>query len=130
MGGLPGLSGMPGASLPNMSALPSMPTPPPGFPSFDPNNPLAGLLAMQAMGFPLPGMPPLPLASSPPAFGQAGSPGRDLPPGRKERCKDYDTKGFCALGSVCPYEHGADHLVVPPSAEGMYISPLRDSRIK
>ena len=130
MGGLPGLSGMPGASMPNMSALPSIPTPPPGFPSFDPNNPLAGLLAMQAMGFPLPGMPPLPLAGSPPAFGQAGSPGRDLPPGRKERCKDYDTKGFCALGSVCPYGHGADHIVVPPSAEGIYISSLRNLRIK
>ena len=31
---------------------------------------------------------------------------------RKQRCKDYDEKGFCLLGENCPYDHGADPLVV------------------
>ncbi|CCX30959.1 Similar to Uncharacterized RNA-binding protein C902.04; acc. no. Q9USP9 [Pyronema omphalodes CBS 100304] len=30
-----------------------------------------------------------------------------------ERCKDYDEKGFCMKGDMCPYEHGVDHIVVP-----------------
>ncbi|OCK82362.1 hypothetical protein K432DRAFT_472427 [Lepidopterella palustris CBS 459.81] len=129
IGGLPGFGGMsmsmPMPAMPTMPTMSAMPTPPPGFPPFD--NTLAGLLAMSAMGFGLPGMPPLPTAGSPPAFGQTGPPSRELPPGRKERCKDYDTKGFCALGSVCPYEHGADHIIVPPSAEGIYISTFSNS---
>ncbi|KAF2816816.1 uncharacterized protein BDZ99DRAFT_456629 [Mytilinidion resinicola] len=115
MGGMPGLGSMPAMSnLPNM---PMLPTAAPGFPPFDPNNPMAALMAMQAMGFPMPGMPQMPLASSPPGFGPAGSPGQNLHVPKKERCSDYDTKGFCARGSVCPYEHGVDHIVVPPSAD-------------
>lgn len=31
---------------------------------------------------------------------------------RKQRCKDYDEKGFCLLGENCPYDHGLDPLVV------------------
>ena len=31
---------------------------------------------------------------------------------KKQRCKDYDEKGFCLLGENCPYDHGADPLVV------------------
>lgn len=30
-----------------------------------------------------------------------------------QRCKDYDEKGFCMKGDMCPYEHGVDHIVVP-----------------
>ena len=30
------------------------------------------------------------------------------------RCFDYDTKGFCARGSTCPYEHGANAAVSAP----------------
>lgn len=26
------------------------------------------------------------------------------------RCKDYDEKGFCMKGDMCPYEHGMDHI--------------------
>lgn len=91
--------------------MPQMPTPPPGMPPFDPNNPFAAIMAMQAMGVPsLPGMPSLPFAPSPGSFPQQGA----LPPKRTgERCKDYDNKGFCALGASCPYEHGNDHFTVP-----------------
>jgi RNA recognition motif-containing protein len=31
--------------------------------------------------------------------------------GSKMRCQDYDTKGYCTLGSSCPYEHGNDPIV-------------------
>jgi len=86
--------------------MPSMPTPPPGFPPLDPNNPMAAIMAMQAMGFPsLPGFPGLP-----------GSPAPNAPPlipSIRQRCQDYDTKGYCAAGSNCPYEHGVDHIVLP-----------------
>ncbi|KAK8198693.1 hypothetical protein M8818_006560 [Zalaria obscura] len=84
--------------------LPQMPTPPPGMPPFDPNNPLATLLAMQAMGF----MPP---SASPTGFGQQGQ-GQQQQRRTGERCRDYDNKGFCALGVTCPYEHG-NEVVVP-----------------
>jgi hypothetical protein len=33
--------------------------------------------------------------------------------GRGRRCFDYDTKGFCARGSTCPYEHGTNSVVMP-----------------
>jgi RNA-binding protein 26 len=101
-------------------SLPQMPSPPPGMPPFDPNNPMAALLAMQAMGMPLPGMPPYQPAGSPGA--QAGSPISGFPPPMKrQRCRDYDTKGFCARGNTCIYEHGTDSIFVPPNAiDGMY----------
>ena len=91
--------------------MPQMPTPPPNMPPFDPNNPFGAIMAMQAMGFPLPGMPQMPFAGSPPAQGTA------QPKRTGERCQDYDTKGFCALGASCPYEHGNDHVVVPHSMD-------------
>lgn len=70
-----------------------MPAQIPGMPPIDPNNPMATLLAMQqALGL-LPGMP------------NGGSTG--------QRCRDYDTKGFCAAGVSCPYEHGNDPVVIP-----------------
>ncbi|KAF2089499.1 hypothetical protein K490DRAFT_72251 [Saccharata proteae CBS 121410] len=118
MGG-PGLPGLGQPPIPALHNMPPMPTPPPGFPPIDPNNPLSAIMTMQALGFPpMPGMPQLPLAGSPPNYGQ-GRPTPDFaqtgsPPPRRvgERCRDYDQKGFCALGSVCPYEHGVDPIVV------------------
>lgn len=99
---------MPGA-FPNMASLPS---PPPGMPPFDPNNPMAAILAMQAMGFPVSGMPSFPQAGS---LVQGGTPGKSIPPVvKKQRCRDYDTKGFCARGNTCMYEHGMDSIYVPP----------------
>ncbi|EFW14891.1 hypothetical protein D8B26_000459 [Coccidioides posadasii str. Silveira] len=86
------------------------PTAQPGFPPFDPNDPMAAMLALQSMGFPqLPGMPNL--AQVPPlGQNQPGSP----PAKVAQRCNNYDTQGFCVLGSTCPYQHGSDHLIAPP----------------
>lgn len=81
-----------------------MPTPPPGMPRLDPNTPLAALFAMQqAMG----------LLSGMPNFGSpnAGNEFNQFQP--KQRCVDYDTKGYCAAGASCPYEHGNDPYVIP-----------------
>uniref|UniRef100_A0A3B3XLH1 RNA binding motif protein 27 n=1 Tax=Poecilia mexicana TaxID=48701 RepID=A0A3B3XLH1_9TELE len=30
----------------------------------------------------------------------------------KQRCRDYDEKGFCVLGDMCPFDHGSDPLIV------------------
>ncbi|KAH8653935.1 hypothetical protein BGZ60DRAFT_158270 [Tricladium varicosporioides] len=86
-----------------------MPSPPPGMPNFDPNNPMAAMLAMQAMGFPVPGLPQFPPANSPgqPPMGQQ----------KKQRCWDYDQKGFCARGNACNFEHGENSIFVPPKAD-------------
>lgn len=113
-----GLPGLGQGSMPPMSQLPNLPQ---GFPQVDPNNPMSAIMAMQAMGFPpLPGMPGMPMGGSPNSFGQGAPPpgfphAAGSPPPRRigERCRDYDTKGFCALGSVCPYEHGTDPILVP-----------------
>ncbi|KAI9807652.1 MAG: hypothetical protein M1825_005593 [Sarcosagium campestre] len=104
------------ASSPPMGIFPSLPQPPPGFP-FNPNDPMAAIMAMQAMGFPpLPGMPPFPSPASPSASALSPLP-KSAPAAQKkkksERCRDYDQKGFCALGSTCPYTHGNDHIIVP-----------------
>ncbi|NWR67980.1 RBM27 protein, partial [Bucorvus abyssinicus] len=36
--------------------------------------------------------------------------GRNPPP--KKRCRDYDERGFCVFGDLCPFDHGNDPLVV------------------
>ena len=85
--------------------MPRPPTPPPGFPGIDPTDPMSSFLAMQAMFPAMATMPSSSLAGHRGSFGQ-------LPPTRiKERCRDYDTQGFCVLGSSCPYDHGNDHIV-------------------
>jgi hypothetical protein len=120
------------ASMPpqGFPSLPQMPSPPPGMPPLDPNNPMATIIAMQAMGLPFPAMPPYPQAASP--VGQAGSTMSGFPPPakRNQRCRDYDTKGFCARGNACLYEHGTDSIFVPPNAmDGMYKLSLTSSTI-
>lgn len=106
------LPSMPQGMFPGM---PPMPTPPPGMPPMDPNNPMGALLAMQAMGFPVPGMPTLPQGVSP--TGVLRSPGAsNAPSGLKQRCRDYDTQGFCTRGNACKYEHGTESIYVPPGA--------------
>lgn len=84
--------------------MPQLPTPPPGMPQFDPNNPMASMLAMQQMM----GMFPDMVNGASPTNGHSFK-----PPQRKQRCRDYDVKGFCAAGASCPYEHGEDTFVVP-----------------
>ena len=102
----------------------SMPIPPP----FDSNDPLSVIMAMQAMGLPLPGMPPLPQAGSPNIYSQLG--GQSLLPTHalqknplRERCRDYDEKFYCERGDACPYEHGTDRLVAT-SQDGGWASRL------
>ncbi|KAG8452222.1 hypothetical protein GDO86_004136 [Hymenochirus boettgeri] len=31
---------------------------------------------------------------------------------QKKRCRDYDEKGFCMRGDMCPFDHGSDPVVV------------------
>ncbi|KAI9737842.1 MAG: hypothetical protein M1834_009211 [Cirrosporium novae-zelandiae] len=87
---------------------PGMHQPRSGLP-FDPNDPVAAVLAMQAMGFPpppLPGMSPYPQSNASPNFPPSGA---NMPGARpKQRCHDYDTMGFCARIPLCPYEHAPD----------------------
>lgn len=120
-------SGLPGIPSPAAMGFPGLLTPPPGMP-FDPNDPVAAMLAMQqVMGFPpLPGMPLPPQAGSPtgfPPFPGQNSPASSAPPKQKihARCRDYDTKGFCARGNACPFEHGTDLIVAPGQQEGIVI---------
>ncbi|RDW92171.1 hypothetical protein BP5796_01565 [Coleophoma crateriformis] len=93
--------------------MPQMPSPPPGMPPLDPNNPMAAIMAMQAMGFAVPGMPGFPPASA------SSSP----PVVKKQRCRDYDTKGFCARGNACMFEHGNDSIYVPPGTKNDEYDP-------
>ena len=113
--GRPSSGGLPPQGLPNM---PGMPSPPPGMPQMDPNNPMAAILAMQAAGYPLPGMPPFPQASLPEVRGM---------PQKKQRCRDYDQKGFCARGNTCMFEHGQDSIYVPPGIKREEYDPTNSS---
>ncbi|KAG0367957.1 hypothetical protein BC939DRAFT_445349 [Gamsiella multidivaricata] len=36
--------------------------------------------------------------------------GQDRP--KRQRCRDYDEKGYCMRGDLCPYDHGVDRIVV------------------
>lgn len=110
-------------SPPSSNPFP-LPIPPPGMP-FDPNDPIAAILAMQAMGFPPLGIPDLAQAGSPTGFlpPAGGAPTVQPPVGRSKinaRCRDYDTKGFCARGNVCPFDHGNNQIVVPGQQEGWF----------
>ncbi|XP_051959991.1 RNA-binding protein 27-like isoform X2 [Xyrauchen texanus] len=55
----------------------------------------------------------------------------------KHRCRDYDEKGFCIRGDLCPFDHGNDPLIVddvtlptmipfppPPSLPRMPMPPM------
>lgn len=49
------------------------------------------------------GLPPVPGYPAP-AQGQR----------RRQRCRDYETKGYCSRGNTCLFEHGDDSIYVPP----------------
>jgi len=100
---------------PSLPGFPNLPLPPPPGAPFD--DPMAAILAMQAMGLPLPGMPPHPLStSSPPApqYGQS-SPNQAVKNHINSRCRDYDTRGFCTRSASCPFIH--ENSVVMPDQE-------------
>ncbi|XP_070553399.1 RNA-binding protein 26-like isoform X2 [Ptychodera flava] len=42
--------------------------------------------------------------------GQEGQKEKD--PIKKPRCRDYEEKGFCMRGELCPFDHGSDPVVV------------------
>ncbi|KAG0217345.1 hypothetical protein B0O80DRAFT_529018 [Mortierella sp. GBAus27b] len=44
--------------------------------------------------------------------GMHGSPGFGQDRPKRQRCRDYDEKGFCMRGDMCPYDHGEDRIVV------------------
>jgi RNA recognition motif-containing protein len=99
-----------------MPNLPTMPLPPPGLPPFNPADPMSFLTMAAALGMGLPGMAQMPFGS-PLAMGLSGSNGQPHLATREEQCNDYVTKGFCVLGSVCPYQHGGE---VIQSSNGMH----------
>lgn len=116
-GGFPGGGYQPG----------QLPALPPGAPVFDPSNPMDALMKLQSMGMPL---PPLPGFGT--AQGLSQQPGGGHPGKRRQRCRDYDTKGYCARGNTCMFEHGTDSIFVPPmplvqqqSHEGELPAPWR-----
>lgn len=76
---------------------------PSSLPTFDPNDPIIAMLAMQALGFPLPGTP---------GFNQAeiSTLSDTSMSTSNQRCRDYDVKGYCARGITCTYEHGENPI--------------------
>jgi hypothetical protein len=64
---------------------------------------MALMAMMAAFGQAMPGLPPLP------AFDPEAS---------NTRCADYDTKGICTAGSLCPYQHGLDYEPLEPKQGG------------
>ncbi|OIW32218.1 hypothetical protein CONLIGDRAFT_660283 [Coniochaeta ligniaria NRRL 30616] len=108
--GGPAASGFPAAGVYQIPPTYGAPTPGAQQPfdpnSFDPNNPLEAMMRLQAMGLPLPPLPPFPQPGQQQRSGQ--------PPRRRQRCRDYDTKGYCARGNSCMFEHGTDSIFVPP----------------
>lgn len=102
--------GMPFPGAAGFGMAPQVPLLPPGFPWAD--DPMAALLAMQAWTG-MPGFPPIAPPTAPPVK-DAGTGAPRKPVERKigERCNDYDEKGYCMQGDMCPYEHGTDHIVI------------------
>ena len=108
---LPGINTQNGTSV--GSALPGMP-PLSGMPLPDQE----AMSTMMALSTVL-GMPP-PIPPAQPSGGNAHVQGtRDAGKTRiNARCRDYDTKGFCLKGIVCPFNHGDNQVVVPGQPEG------------
>ncbi|KAF2713361.1 hypothetical protein K504DRAFT_450068 [Pleomassaria siparia CBS 279.74] len=87
---------------------PAMSMPPIGAP---PTNSMSPFMALAALGRQFPELLSMPFSGLPFPAGIDGMNGT-RPPAIAQRCKNYDTKGFCVLGSVCPYEHG-EEVVMP-----------------
>ncbi|KAI0379339.1 hypothetical protein F5Y04DRAFT_132943 [Hypomontagnella monticulosa] len=77
-----------------------------GLPQIDPTSIIESIQRLQQMGIPLPQLGDFP---KPVYSGSIPPPRR-----RRQRCRDYDTKGYCSRGSNCKFDHGADTVVVPP----------------
>ena len=79
---------------------------------FNPNDTMAAMMAMQAMGIPL---PPVPGTETQRSHGPPHSSGKNR---INARCRDYDMKGICLRGVACPFNHGNNSVVVPSHSEG------------
>lgn len=40
-----------------------------------------------------------------------------------QRCRDYDTKGYCARGNSCNFQHGEFNMFMPPAQAGSFGGP-------
>ncbi|KAI8638028.1 hypothetical protein BD408DRAFT_423561 [Parasitella parasitica] len=38
----------------------------------------------------------------------------------KPQCRDYNEKGFCMRGDMCPFDHGVDRIIVDEGANGPF----------
>jgi len=76
----------------------------------DTRSPLAKTITMQAMGVPFPGPTQIPTLASP--LSQA-------PPHERSKalCRDYDTRGVCARGLLCPFMHVDSTVMVSGTEE-------------
>ncbi|KAK3353126.1 hypothetical protein B0T25DRAFT_543737 [Lasiosphaeria hispida] len=96
VGGLRGATGFNGSSGQNPSQF--LPTPT-AVGHFDANAAMEALFSMP-MTLGANGMPNFPA---------------QVPRGRRRhRCRDYDTKGYCARGNTCMFEHGDSSIYMPP----------------
>ncbi|KAI5921267.1 hypothetical protein F4810DRAFT_372780 [Camillea tinctor] len=98
----------PSAAPGRFGAPPAFPQAPntQNLPPLDPSSIMENIQRLQQLGIPIPQMPELPR----PVYSGAAIPPRR----RKQRCRDYDTKGYCSRGSNCNFEHGSESLYVPP----------------
>ncbi|KAJ0326403.1 hypothetical protein COL5a_006913 [Colletotrichum fioriniae] len=55
------------------------------------------------------GMPQMP-----PAYPQGSAPPQG-PRRNRQKCRDFATKGYCARGNSCQYDHGVEPIWLPPS---------------
>ncbi|KAI1081672.1 hypothetical protein F5B20DRAFT_52004 [Whalleya microplaca] len=79
----------------------------PALAPIDPNSIIENIQRLQQLGIPIPQLPELP---RPTYSGSAMPPPRR----RKQRCRDYDMKGYCSRGNNCLFEHGPGSLYIPP----------------
>ncbi|KAI1474021.1 hypothetical protein F4774DRAFT_402164 [Daldinia eschscholtzii] len=70
------------------------------------DNLMENLQRMNQLDVPIPQLPDLP---KPVYSGSVPPPRR-----RRQKCRDYETRGYCSRGSNCKFEHGSDSLMMPP----------------
>ncbi|TGZ77082.1 hypothetical protein EX30DRAFT_398842 [Ascodesmis nigricans] len=104
----------------NASVSPTVPMVPPApfplqpapvMPWFPPNpdDPMAAFMAAQVAAAAAAGWGSFPGGPNVPGSAGVKRPAKKI----GQRCKDYDEKGFCMKGDMCPYEHGTNPIVVP-----------------
>ncbi|KAI0109762.1 hypothetical protein F4814DRAFT_424529 [Daldinia grandis] len=119
-------NGFPGpySASPRTNGRLGLPPPPPSFqPSkhdqgvslINLDNLMENIQRMNQLDIPIPHLPDLP---KPVYSGSIPPPRR-----RRQKCRDYETRGYCSRGSNCKFEHGSDSLIMPslpPSANDEY----------